>query len=258
MGPTAPSPPQSRWASTSWSPSAVTGRRRSRRSTLRAAMRMSSPPSVLHPARRRQRHCRHDRRPTRHARASSPSEKPGLDYYYEHSRAQANSARSFAEHRSQLAHEHDLTLVVHTRDAWDETFEILDAEGVPERTIFHCFTGGADEAATRGLERGIAPVVLRHRDVPESASRRAGSRIQLCPSTRGFWSKPTARTSLRSRTAASRIGPRGCPMSASSSPTCAMSPSAASPPTLRPIRAGCCPTSPDRTTQIRSVTDVAG
>ena len=76
----------------------------------------------------------------------------GLDYYYEHSpRDQQRTV--FAEHIA-LAHERDLTLVIHTRDAWDETFEILDAEGVPERTIFHCFTGGPD-AAAKGLERGI-------------------------------------------------------------------------------------------------------
>ena len=76
----------------------------------------------------------------------------GLDYFYEHS-PRDDQRRVFAEH-IRLAHEHDLTLVIHTRDAWDETFEILDAEGVPERTIFHCFTGGPD-AAERGLERDI-------------------------------------------------------------------------------------------------------
>ena len=36
--------------------------------------------------------------------------------------------------------------MIHTRDAWDETFEILDSCGVPERTIFHCFTGSPVEA----------------------------------------------------------------------------------------------------------------
>ena len=45
-----------------------------------------------------------------------------------------------------LAHAHDLTLVIHTREAWPETFDILAAEGVPARTVFHCFTGGPDEA----------------------------------------------------------------------------------------------------------------
>ena len=53
----------------------------------------------------------------------------------------------------QLAHEHKLPLVIHTRSAWQDTFDVLDAEGMPERTIFHCFTG--DEAEARAcVERG--------------------------------------------------------------------------------------------------------
>ena len=75
----------------------------------------------------------------------------GLDYYYEHS-PREQQRQVFAEQIA-LAHEHDLPLVIHTRDAWDDTFDILDAEGVPERTVFHCFTGGPDDAA-RCLERG--------------------------------------------------------------------------------------------------------
>ena len=68
----------------------------------------------------------------------------GLDYYYDHSpRDQQRVA--FAE-QIQLAHEHDLPLVIHTRDAWDDTFDVLAAEGAPDRTVFHCFTGGPDEA----------------------------------------------------------------------------------------------------------------
>ena len=76
----------------------------------------------------------------------------GLDYYYEHS-PKHDQAVAFAE-QIRLAHEHDLPLVIHTRDAWADTFEILDAEGVPERTILHCFTGGPDEAR-QGLDRGM-------------------------------------------------------------------------------------------------------
>ena len=35
--------------------------------------------------------------------------------------------------------------MIHARDAWDDLFDVLAAEGVPERTILHCFTGGPDE-----------------------------------------------------------------------------------------------------------------
>ena len=52
-----------------------------------------------------------------------------------------------------LANERDMPLVIHSREAWEETFAVLDAEGVPDRTVFHCFTGGPDEGAAC-LERG--------------------------------------------------------------------------------------------------------
>lgn len=68
----------------------------------------------------------------------------GLDYYYEHS-ARDEQKIAFAA-QIQLAHQHQLPLIIHTRDAWDDTFDILRTEGVPEQTIFHCFTGGPDEA----------------------------------------------------------------------------------------------------------------
>ncbi|MBV8386042.1 MAG: TatD family hydrolase [Acidimicrobiia bacterium] len=75
----------------------------------------------------------------------------GLDYHYDHSPREVQR-RVFAQQIA-LAHEHDLALVVHTREAWDDTFAVLEAEGVPERTVLHCFTGGPEEAR-RGLDAG--------------------------------------------------------------------------------------------------------
>ncbi len=75
----------------------------------------------------------------------------GLDYHYDHS-PRAVQRQAFADQVA-LAHEHDLALVIHTREAWDDTFAVLDAQGVPERTVFHCFTGGPDEARAC-LDRG--------------------------------------------------------------------------------------------------------
>lgn len=76
----------------------------------------------------------------------------GLDYYYDHSPRPAQ--REVFAAQIHLALERDLALVIHTRDAWADTFEILAAEGVPPRTVFHCFTGGPEEAR-RGLDLGI-------------------------------------------------------------------------------------------------------
>lgn len=67
----------------------------------------------------------------------------GLDYYYEHSPRPVQRAAFAAQ--IGLAHAHGLALVIHARDAWDDLFDVLEAEGVPERTILHCFTGGPDE-----------------------------------------------------------------------------------------------------------------
>lgn len=75
----------------------------------------------------------------------------GLDYHYENS-PRTEQREAFARQIA-LAHEHGLSLVVHTRDAWSDTFDVLDAEGTPESTIIHCFTGGPDEARAC-LDRG--------------------------------------------------------------------------------------------------------
>ncbi len=68
----------------------------------------------------------------------------GLDYYYEHS-PRDDQRRAFASQIA-LAHELDLALVIHARDAFEDLFEVLKSEGVPERTVVHCFTGTNDDA----------------------------------------------------------------------------------------------------------------
>jgi TatD DNase family protein len=75
----------------------------------------------------------------------------GLDYHYDHSPRPVQ--RDMFAAQIALAHERDMALVVHTREAWDDTFAVLDAEGVPPLTVFHCFTGGVDEARAC-LDRG--------------------------------------------------------------------------------------------------------
>ena len=77
----------------------------------------------------------------------------GLDYHYDHS-PRAVQREAFAL-QVELAHRHGLALVIHTREAWADTFDILGAAGVPERTIVHCFTGGPEEAR-RCLDLGAS------------------------------------------------------------------------------------------------------
>ncbi|CAB4541457.1 unannotated protein [freshwater metagenome] len=68
----------------------------------------------------------------------------GLDYHYDNSPREAQ--REVFAQQIALAHEHDLALVVHTREAWDDTFAMFASEGIPSRTVIHCFTGGPSEA----------------------------------------------------------------------------------------------------------------
>ena len=68
----------------------------------------------------------------------------GLDFHYDHSPRDVQ--RSAFAAQIALARARNLPLVVHTREAWADTFDVLAGEGTPERVVFHCFTGGPDEA----------------------------------------------------------------------------------------------------------------
>jgi len=67
----------------------------------------------------------------------------GLDYHYDHS-PRPDQCRAFAAQIA-LARRHGLPLVVHTRDAWDDTMALLREEQAGQ-VVVHCFTGGPDEA----------------------------------------------------------------------------------------------------------------
>jgi TatD DNase family protein len=103
----------------------------------------------------------------------------GLDFHYDHS--PRGEQRDVFAAQIGLAHELSLPLVIHTRAAWEETFDVLVGEGVPERTVFHCFTGGADEAH-RCLDLGAhlsfsGIVTFRNADDVRAA-------VRLCPDDR--------------------------------------------------------------------------
>lgn len=78
----------------------------------------------------------------------------GLDHYRtKDPEGLAGQVHSFREHIA-LAREHDLTLVIHDRDAHDDILKVLDAEERPERVVIHCFSGDRIFAA-ECLERGF-------------------------------------------------------------------------------------------------------
>ncbi len=66
----------------------------------------------------------------------------GLDYHYDHSPREVQRER-FRE-QIHLARELNLPLIIHTREAQDDTVTILREEGAGEAGgVFHCFSGDA-------------------------------------------------------------------------------------------------------------------
>lgn len=100
----------------------------------------------------------------------------GLDYHYNHS-PPADQRVVFAA-QIEMACRHRMPLVIHTREAWDDTFAILDECGVPGRTVFHCFTGGPNEARA-ALDRGAYLSFSGIVSFPSADDVRAAA--ELCP-----------------------------------------------------------------------------
>lgn len=78
----------------------------------------------------------------------------GLDYFYDNSPREAQT-QGFLKHIA-AAQETGLPLVIHARDADDDTAHILETEMAkrPFKAVLHCFTGG-QELATRALALGL-------------------------------------------------------------------------------------------------------
>jgi len=69
----------------------------------------------------------------------------GLDYY--HMETPAKHQREVFIRQIKLSEKMGLPLVVHSRDAFDDTFEILNGHKkiLKHGIVLHCFSGGADE-----------------------------------------------------------------------------------------------------------------
>jgi TatD DNase family protein len=99
----------------------------------------------------------------------------GLDYHYDFSPREVQQA--VFRRQIRLARERQLPIVIHTREATDDTFRILREEAAGLRIVFHCFTGGsgmASAALALGAHLSFAGIVTfpkaaELRDVAKSA-----------------------------------------------------------------------------------------
>ncbi|NED99510.1 TatD family hydrolase [Phytoactinopolyspora halotolerans] len=76
----------------------------------------------------------------------------GLDHFRTTAEGHAAQEESFRAH-IEIARRRGLALMIHDRDAHADILRILDEERLPERVIFHCFSGDA-AMARHCAERG--------------------------------------------------------------------------------------------------------
>ncbi|WP_313027770.1 TatD family hydrolase [Soonwooa sp.] len=77
----------------------------------------------------------------------------GIDLYWDKSTLDIQ-VKAF-EQQIDCAIEKDWPIVIHTRESFDETFEVLDRKKHPKlRGIFHCFSGDLDQAK-RAIDLGF-------------------------------------------------------------------------------------------------------
>ena len=99
----------------------------------------------------------------------------GLDYHYDFSPREAQQEIFRAQIR--LACELSLPIIIHTREATDDTFRILREEGGSAvRGVFHCFTGDA-AMARAALEIGFYLSYAGILTFPKAAELREAARI---------------------------------------------------------------------------------
>lgn len=101
----------------------------------------------------------------------------GLDFFRAGERGRAVQREAFRAHIA-LAKELDLVLQIHDREAHGAVVEVLEADGAPERTVFHCYSGDAALArycAEQGWYLSFAgPLTFRANDELRSAARAVG------------------------------------------------------------------------------------
>lgn len=104
----------------------------------------------------------------------------GLDYFRTGEDGRDAQVRAFRDHLA-LAKELGKPLQIHDRDAHEDILRVLDADGAPEATVLHCFSGDAHFASAciaRGFYLSFAGTVT-FKNAPHLRAAAA-----LCPASR--------------------------------------------------------------------------
>ncbi len=106
----------------------------------------------------------------------------GLDYHYDFSPRDVQR-RVFRQQLELAAHTRK-PIVIHTREAWDDTLALIREHGLPFGGIMHCFTGGtaeADQALELGFHLSFGGILTfpKADDVRQAAARTPEDRLLI-------------------------------------------------------------------------------
>ena len=68
----------------------------------------------------------------------------GLDYY--HNSENKKEQKEFFSNLCEVAKRVELPILIHSRDAFKDTFQVLKEADIPKKGIFHCFSGNIEDA----------------------------------------------------------------------------------------------------------------
>jgi|SRR5947209_3414234 len=128
----------------------------------------------------------------------------GLDYHYDNSPREVQ--RSVFIEQMRIAAERKRPIVIHTREAWDDTFELLERHWAPHRLggIMHCFSGGEAEAGrslTLGFYLSFGGIVTYPKAVEVQQAARAAPLDRLLVETDAPYLAPVPKRGKRNEPA---------------------------------------------------------
>jgi len=104
----------------------------------------------------------------------------GLDYHYDFSPRETQRQVFFRQ--LELAARSRKPIVIHTREAWDDTLAAVREHGLPFGGIMHCFTGGpqeAEQALQLGFHLSFGGMITfpKAQSIREAAALTPGDRL---------------------------------------------------------------------------------
>ena len=98
----------------------------------------------------------------------------GLDYYWDD--VPSDKQKDIFQQQVDLAKKHQKPIIIHCRDAYEDTYEVLKKNGHPG--IMHCYSGSV-EMAKRFIDLGFyislaGPVTFKNARVPKDVAEKIG------------------------------------------------------------------------------------